>query len=202
MTFRLTPFLQLLALSLISIYASAPATAAPCHIEQNEHGMWISDCTIAELTGKTIEVEIVGPPVWLHMPDLWADDGDYFVSGNVVEISVRTGNSGTWPAQDFDVTANIEIRYANGGVYSTRQLTGRVPGVDAGDRVWTTLGTITLPDRVSDWDVYTEFLVDSSGMSGGGEVWELVETNNVFDDGFCRVYGEDPLVEPMVDACQ
>ncbi len=200
MTFK--PFLRnaLAGMLLMALVSPMAVQAAPCELERNEHGMWISNCSIKDLFGEIIEVELIPTPIWIGLPDLYADDGDYYVNGTVVEVEVRTGNSGPMNARDFDVTAQIDIKYPNGTVYSSATVTGRVPGVASGQRVRTVLGTVTVPDRVSDWDVHTTFYVDSAGMSDGGEIWELDETNNVFDDGICRVYGKDPDV--TVGPCQ
>ena len=195
---------QLLGLCLLAAFALpfAPlaAQAAPCELKRNEFGVWVGDCTTEDIFGDTIVVNrAVFDPLPIRLPDLYADDGDYFVNGMAVEVTVRVGNMGQWRSGDFDVTATIDIRRPNGTVYNTVSLTGRSNGIDVGQRTYTFVGVVTLPDRVNDWDLHTRFAVDSNGMTSGGEVWELNESNNVFDDGICRVYGQDP--DTSVRAC-
>ena len=185
----------------LGLMFSAGALAAPCKLERNEHGMWTSTCTLDEiLYGDFIKTaRIVSDPYPIKLPDLYADDGDYFVSGTRVDIEVRTGNQGQWASRDFDVTANVII--TGGGMAPTmRTVTGRVQGIDVGDRTRTVIGYVVIPDRISDYDLDVTFHVDSNGMSSGGEVWELNESNNILNDGVCRVYGENP--DTTVPPCQ
>jgi hypothetical protein len=136
---------------------------------------------------------VINPPPPIFMPDLYADDGDFLVQGTRVEIEVRTGNLGSMVSRDFDVTADVTI--TGGGMSpQTFTITGRVNGQQAGTRTRTTLGYVVIPDRISDYDLETVFTVDSSDFANGGEIRESDETNNIFNDGICRVYGENPDV--------
>lgn len=178
---------------LMSFALYAPFTiAAPCNLERNEHGMWISDCSLEDFFAETIDFKrVVTSPHQFKLPDLYADDGEYFVSGTAVEVTVRTGNQGQFDSGDFDVTAIVTV-LGGGMAPSTQMLTGRVSGIAVGQRTLTTLGWVSVPDRIDDYDLNIIFHVDSNGMATGGEIWELSEANNIFDDGTCRVYGENP----------
>ena len=191
----------LAGLALATCVAPLTATAAPCELEENKWGVLIGHCYIQDWFEEELVIQRTEiRPLPLRLPDLYADDADFRVNGTAVVVQVRTGNTGQAPSQDFDVTAQVEIRYANSGqIYATVPLTVRVNGIDVGEREWNDAGIVTLPDRVSDWDLRTRIFVDSSNMQSGGEIWEMNETNNEFDDGICRVYGENP--DLSVRAC-
>ncbi len=181
------------------------AAAAPCELTKDRFGKYSGNCYLPSRFGDELRFETLewSPDSFrifrLKMPDLYSDDGDYNVFGTAVEVEVRTGNSGDYRSGDFDVTAEVHIKYPNGTIYGTQIITGRVTGIDPGQRTRTVLGYVTVPDRVSDWDLHVTFFVDSDNMASGGEIWEADETNNVFDDGICRVYGQDP--DLTVGAC-
>ncbi|XOV83331.1 MAG: hypothetical protein ACFHXK_21085 [bacterium] len=200
MTFSKTISLMFCACSMIGIALTAPnAGAAPCVLEKDKWGNWVGNCLLTDFLGKEQLLNLVlDPPTPIFLPDLYADDGDYFVNAGTVEISVRTGNDGSIISNDFDVTATVTISSANVSP-QTVTVTGRVNGQAPGTRTRTVLGVITLPNRIDDWDLETVFTVDSDDFINGGEIRESVETNNVFNDGICRVFGQNP--DTTVDAC-
>jgi hypothetical protein len=191
MNFSRSISLTLCACCIVGAALIAPDTEAkPCVIEKNKWGFWVGDC----LLSKEVLIDgvfIPRPP--LFMPDLYADDGDFLVQGTRVEIEVRTGNLGSIVSRDFDVTADVTVT-GGGMAPQTFSITGRVNGQPAGTRTRTTLGYVLIPDRINDYDLETVFTVDSSDFANGGEIRESDETNNIFNDGICRVYGENPDV--------
>lgn len=182
------------------IFISGSALAAPCEINKSKFGVWIGDCLVENLFAETIELRRVeNPTLALLLPDLYPDDADFYTVGTTVEVEVRTGNQGQAPSSDYDVTAEVTIS-GNGIAPQTVVISNRAPGIGVGQRQTTVLGTVQLPDRIYDYDLHTVIYADTGNMTSGGEIWELNETNNRFDDGICRVYGENP--DLSVQACR
>jgi len=170
-----------------------------CHRER-----WrsrLDDCSLDHLLGKKLDGELVfPPPIFIRLPDLYADDADFNVFGNTsIEVFARTGNSGSARSADYDVTVVVTVT-GNGIPPQVVSLTARAPGLAVGARQFTAMGYVTVPDRMYDYDLSTVIHVDTANQMNGGEVRELDETNNTFNDGTCRVFGKNP--DTSVTGCR
>jgi hypothetical protein len=188
------------ALILTAAAYTSPVQAEPCELVRNQLGGWFADCTLSDLVGKKYSATINVPSGnRFRLPDLIADKVSYYTSGTVVEIYARTANQGARDAQSYEVTAIVTI---SGGNMSPQMvsISSRAPALALGARQTAFVGYVSIPDRTYDYDLSVEIIADSANIATGGEIWEEVETNNAYDDGVCRIYGENP--DLSVRACR
>ncbi len=117
----------------------------------------------------------------LRLADLVGHKCKFTSNIDYVELHIDVDNDGNADALAFDVDAQVRVTDAAGNLVSGSSLntTIRYFSLTAGTRARQQLGYVGIPDRMQDYQVNIDVVIDPTSTSQMmGEVWEANESNN------------------------
>jgi hypothetical protein len=199
--------------AIAAVAAWAACTALPalaCTLQSTPLGPRMTDCNLRAFSDGQYDLDIstvidTRPRL---LPNLVPQDLGFFVNGNLVDVDLTVRNTASIAnAGAFDLGPLLWLAnpLAGGATVPGTPAYGPVvranPLPRASSRGYR-LRTVTLPNRMQDWDVCVAVTVDPppSGGPAQGKVPESNEDDNVLQR-CCRVYGPNPDVTGP-PACQ
>ncbi len=188
--------LRIVAALLLTFAASQAAEA--CEVWRDDLGHLRTNCKLS-LARKDYRLDVaVANSVMryqLALPNLTPRKNKVFVATNSqVDLHVDIRNDGSRDSAATDVALMVNIVDPLGvAATTTVALTAAVPAIPVGQTPRIYLGTITLPNRLQDWDLQLISFVDPQTASS--PAWGRLYESNEMDNGRereCRIFGPNP----------
>lgn len=184
------------------------ASAQACEIWRDEElGIWRGNCNLADfrkdfMVSQSFLANYDHRMIDFKWPDLEIDKFKFFVSGRdiTIEADIRNVGRGNAIASVLAVDATFANPLTGMQQGSSMQFTVAVPALPLNTSQRMSVGIVTVPNNMQDWDLVLLGVVDppTRAQPVRGSVLESDETNNSKNHA-CRWFG--PMPDTSLQTC-